>query len=206
MLLVEGPSEKILFERIMKEKFERYESHGGYILQVDGISFSEYYKVLTHLGIKVIVKTDNDLKLNKKNKECNLLGLNRGLELAGIASKPNIPGIDVVKYKKNTEYKKTIQKKVFEVSHKKDFKSLRAKSIHISKIDLENDLYEVIPLVMDKLAKDNNSSKSAIDYLQSAKLINMIDLCTRLSTRHCNSIYNNDLFYCLKELAESCSQ
>jgi putative ATP-dependent endonuclease of the OLD family len=34
VLLVEGPSEKILFERILKEKCERYESFGGYILEV----------------------------------------------------------------------------------------------------------------------------------------------------------------------------
>lgn len=205
VLLVEGPSEKILFERIMKEKFERYESHGGYILEVDGINFKEYTKVLTELGIKVIIKTDNDLKLDRKNKECNLLGLNRGLKIAKLKKRPNKTGIDVEKFEKDPKYKKNIQISIFDKIYAEDFEKLRKKSIYISRIDLEHDLYEVIPGVMDKLAKDYNSSKNSVEYLQSAKLINMIELCKLLNKRNCNSIYNNVQFSCLKELVESCS-
>ena len=94
VLLVEGPSEKILFERILKEKCKQYESLGGYILEVDGINFGEYYKILKPLGIAIIVKTDNDLKLNEKKKECNLLGLNRCLKLLGKESIENQKGIN----------------------------------------------------------------------------------------------------------------
>lgn len=59
---------------------------------------------------------------------------------------------------------------------------------------------------MDELSKDNNSSKNAVDYLQSAKLINMIELCTKLSSTDCTAIYKSELFACLKEFVESCSQ
>lgn len=206
VLLVEGPSEKILFERILREKHERYESFGGYILQVDGIDFSEYYKVLSNLGIKVIVKTDNDLKLNKKKRECNLLGLNRGLSLVGFPNKTNKSGVDANKYENDPEYKKTLQRGIYEIDHSADFHDLRSKSVYISCIDLENDLYEIIPKQMDLLAKNNNSKKTGIDYLQSAKMINMIQLCKTLNSRQCSSIYNHENFGCLKELIESCSQ
>jgi putative ATP-dependent endonuclease of the OLD family len=206
VLLVEGPSEKILFEKIMKEKFERFESNGGYILQVDGIDFSEYYKVLTKLGIKVIVKTDNDIKLNKTKGECNLLGLNRGLKLADMSPKPNLSGIDVIKFEKDPTYKKEIQKEIYDRVYFNEYKMLREKNIYISRIDLENDLYEIIPQLMNQLAKNNNSSKNGVDYMQGAKMKNMIELCKLLSTRKCDAIYKNEFFECLRELKESCSQ
>ncbi len=206
VLLVEGPSEKILFERILSEKCERYESLGGYILEVDGINFKEYYQVLTKLGIKVIVKTDNDLKLNREKQECNLLGLNRCLTLVGKEKKPNINKIDISEYEKVAEYKKGLQREIFEVDFKDEIDKLKKMHIFLSKVDLENDLYEVVPLAMERLVEENNSSKSAIDYLQSSKLVNMIKLCLALETEECNLIYKNEMFYCLKELVESCSQ
>ncbi|MGO4548100.1 AAA family ATPase [Paenibacillus sp. 2TAB23] len=206
VLLVEGPSEKILFERILKEKLEKFESYGGYILEVDGINFSEYVKVLSPLGVKLIIKTDNDLKLNKNKKECNLLGLNRCLEVTGGAKKPNIINIDVAEYKSNLSYKKSIQVNIYENVYSSDIDNLRSQNIYLSKIDLENDLFEVIPTPMRNLVKTNNSSLEPIEYLQSAKLINMIDLCTKLSAANCKTIYNSQLFFCLREFVESCSQ
>ncbi|MBD8070018.1 ATP-dependent nuclease [Bacillus sp. PS06] len=206
VLLVEGPSEKVLFERILREKHERYESFGGYILQVDGIDFSEYYRVLSSLGIKVIVKTDNDLKLNKKKSECNLLGLNRGLSIVGSPNKPNKLGIDVYKYENDPEYKKALQKSLYDKDYSVEFKELRNKGVYISRIDLENDLYEIIPNQMDLLAKNNHSRKNGVDFLQTAKMINMIELCKTLNSRHCKSIVNHEYFGCIKELIESCAQ
>lgn len=127
VLLIEGPSEKILFERILKQELEKYESYGGYVLEVDGINFSEYVKVLTSLGIKVIIKTDNDLKLNKDKKECNLLGLNRCLDLVNIPKKPNLISIDPIKYDADHMYKKSIQIEVFEKLYLTEVKQLKAK-------------------------------------------------------------------------------
>lgn len=60
VLLVEGPSEKILFETIMSKKCPEYELLGGYILVVNGISFKEYRKILENLNVITIIRTDND--------------------------------------------------------------------------------------------------------------------------------------------------
>lgn len=203
VLLVEGPSEKILFERIMKEKCERYESLGGYILEVDGINFKEYYTVLIALGIKVIVKTDNDLKKVKGKNECNLLGINRCQRLIGVIELPNLKGIDPIKYEKDLSY--IVERKNYVFSKlRKTIEKQRKNNIFLSRVDLENDLYEVIPKIMDNLAKEKNSKKYGVDYLQSAKLINMIELSTGFSQQTINKIYKHERFECLKVLVDLC--
>lgn len=62
VLLIEGPSEQILFEKVLSEMNPHYEINGNYILNVNGVKFREYYEVLKDLKIKVLVKTDNDLQ------------------------------------------------------------------------------------------------------------------------------------------------
>lgn len=203
VLLVEGPSEKILFERILKDKCERYESFGGYILEVNGINFKEYYTVLTALGIKVIVKTDNDLKKVKGKTECNLIGINRCQRLINRREIKNLRGIDPARYEKDSNYIVELKKNVFS-KLPTAIKRLKYNNIYLSIVDLENDLYEVIPRVMDKLAKENNSSKNGVDYLQSAKLINMIELSTGISKHGIDKIYRHERFECLKVLVDLC--
>lgn len=205
VLLVEGPSEKILFERILNEKCERYESYGGYMLEVDGINFKEYYKVLIELGIKVLVKTDNDLQRVKGKAECNKIGINRCLRLIGSDEKPTLKRVDLKKYEKDSLYVVERKKYVFS-KISKTIKTLKENKIYLSRVDLENDLYEAISRIINKLALDNNSKKSGIDYLQSAKLINMIKLSTNLTPYAINKIYNNERFECLKELVKLCCQ
>jgi len=205
VLLVEGPSEKILFDRIMKEKCERYESYGGYILEVDGINFKEYYKVLIELGIKVLVKTDNDLMKAKGKRRCSLIGLNRCLRLIEKPERSNLKSVDIDKYEKDQKYVIDLKHKVF-VKYPKTIKRLKSHNIFLSKVDLENDLYEVIPAIMDKLAKDNNSKKGAVDFQQSAKLVNMIKLSSELTDHAINKIYKHERFECLKALVKLCCQ
>lgn len=204
VLLVEGPSEKILFERILREKNERYESLGGYILEVDGINFKEYYDVLIQLGIKVLVKTDNDLQKVKGKSECNQLGFNRCLKLVGKERRLPIKNIDNTRYDKDPEYIRELKRDIFK-RKPKTVENLKSQGIYISRIDLENDLYEAIPGVMSKLAKTNNSRKDGVGFLQDAKLVNMIKLSTSLTPYAIDSIYNHERFACLKELVRLCS-
>jgi putative ATP-dependent endonuclease of OLD family len=199
VLLVEGPSEKILFEKILKLKCNQYESLGGYILEVDGINFIEYYKILMQLDIKTIVKTDNDLKLYEKKKEYNLLGLNRCLTLIGKNKIVNQACANCSTFETD---KHNIQTEIFKTTYKTQCEELRLNSIYISQIDLENDLYEAIPDAMDKFTKKQNTSKTAVDYLQSAKMIN---ICNNLTKNDCNIIYSHPLFACIKELIDICN-
>lgn len=208
VLLVEGPSEKTLFERVLHDKCERYESLGGYILEVDGINFSEYYDILTALGIEVLVRTDNDLKYNKSNGELNLLGLNRCLRLVGKDKLSNV-SLKVEnrkKYEDDESYRILIKQLLYDKKFEKEVEELKDDSIYLSRVDLENDLYEVIKDIMDELAEENHSDKEGVDYLQTAKLKNMIKLCKKLSNEDINNIYEHERFKCIRELVKLCCQ
>lgn len=88
VLLIEGPSEKVLFEKILDEVYPVYELNGGYLLDVGGINFRPYVEVLRGLNIFPIVKTDNDLKA-KRNAPFtfDVIGINRCIELIGLEKK-----------------------------------------------------------------------------------------------------------------------
>src|SRR5699024_8897888 len=82
VLLVEGGSEKVLFEKVLSVVKPTYELEGGYLLLVDGIKFKPYFEVLKNLDITPIVKTDNDLKAKKNNSTTfDTIGFNRCVEL-----------------------------------------------------------------------------------------------------------------------------
>jgi putative ATP-dependent endonuclease of OLD family len=206
VLLVEGPSEKILFERVLHDKCPKYESLGGYILEVEGINFKEYYKVLDAIGIKVIVRTDNDLKLAKGAKTASLIGLNRCLDLINEQKKDNIKISDLKKYRLNEAYRVNTKQSIYDNKYPKTVRKLISNDIFLSRVDLENDLYEVIPDKMDELSKENGSEKSGVEFLQHAKLINMIKLCKLFKKADINKIFIHDRFECLRKLVESCCQ
>lgn len=203
VLLVEGPSEKILFETIMKEKCPQYELFGGYILVVNGISFKSYRNILHELSVKTIIKTDNDLKYNKNKNEFNHLGLNRALK---IIMEEDICNVKYDKNKFETE-KINIQKRIYDETHNDKINLLKLNSVYLSRVDLENDLYEAIQSHMDKFIKNKNTTKNPIDYIQDKKMINMIELCAGITAKiTINKIYNHPLFKCLKEFTELCNQ
>lgn len=208
VLLVEGPSEKILFDRVLFLKCPRYESFGGYILEVQGINFKEYYSVLKDLGIKVIVRTDNDLKYNKNSGEINLLGLNRCLLLAGEKKLENRSFKTKEKSEKyqNDELYRIKTKRYLYDERPEIVNELKESLIYLSRVELENDLSEVISGKMNNLAIEEKSTKSGVDFLQSAKLINMISLCKSLTDDEIEEIYNHDRFECLRKLVELCCQ
>jgi len=62
VLLVEGPSEYMLFSKVLSVVHPFYEVDGIYILPVDGVGFETYFSILDELEIFNVVKTDNDLR------------------------------------------------------------------------------------------------------------------------------------------------
>ncbi|UZD44889.1 ATP-dependent nuclease [Peribacillus frigoritolerans] len=204
VLLVEGPSEKVLFERILYLINPLYELQGGYLMEVNGIKFKPYVEVLSALEIKWFVKTDNDLK-SKRNNQNNfdLIGLNRCIEIIN-REKMNYIDIDFepAKYangKYNTSLKEEIIKneklKIYE-GNSSLIEEFNTNNIYLSKIDLENDLYEAIKEKMEEVFGNNPIKK-----LQSAKLINMIKLAEHLEEADCRVIYEHELFKVLREFS-----
>ena len=69
-------------------------------------------------------------------------------------------------------------------------------NIFLSRVDLENDLYEVIPDQLKKVFGEIDPVKS----LQDKKLLNMLKLIDDLTNLNCLKIFNHDRFKALKKL------
>lgn len=194
VLLVEGPSEEILFEKVLSEMQPDYEIDGNYILNVNGIKFKEYYDVLKELNINVLVKTDNDLQASSYCKHTfYITGINRGRKLI---SKDKLDNI-TIDYEEETRADKIKErkKKIYQ-ENCKEFIDLVDNGIFLSEVDLEHDLSAVLGDRLDELL----DGKDGIAYLQKSKQINMNELVIQLTEDDCKKIYNHPLFKVLQEL------
>lgn len=189
VLLVEGPSECVLFGKVLSELNPYYEAEGVYILSVSGFGFGPYFKVLDALHIKNVIKTDNDLrKVNGKDKY-SVLGFLRLNNYIGKDLLPKNP-IDEndVEAKRNLY---NLNKMVLDQIREKYL-------IFLSRCSLEEDLDEVIHDQMTKYLPEADGDP--IGYLQDAKKNHMVELVEKLTQEDCQKIYNHYNFACLKEV------
>lgn len=198
ILLVEGYSEKLLFDYIIEHKIECIETINDLaILNIIGVDFKPYYNFLKKLGVEVLVKTDNDIKKNGTNIE--LSGLNR---LNQLASKDNLGNIKGEIKAKKDEDNEDKQKRLEITRSVYDDKTARIKELEelglfISKIDFENDLAEAILIPEER--------EDFIKGLQSSKWHNLNDseYSDKIFTEDSiNKIYESEYFKCLKVLVE----
>lgn len=189
VLLVEGPSENVLFGKVLSELNPFYEADGVYILPVSGFGFRPYFKVLDALHIKNVIKADNDLRKIKGEEKYSVLGLSRLNNYIGKELLPKKP-ID----KNGVEAKRNLYD-----SNKMILDQIREKySIFLSRCSLEEDLDEVIHDQMVKYLPEADGDP--IGYLQDAKNNNMVKLVEKLTPEDCRTIYNHYNFACLKEI------
>ena len=189
VLLVEGPSEYMLFSKILSVIHPFYEADGIYILPVDGIGFSMYLSILNKLRIFSIIKTDNDLRAVKGKGTYSVLGFSRCNKYVGSNLLPT----------KQLQENTVAAKRALYDENQKTLNEIRNKyHIFLSRVDLENDLDEIMH---DRLT-DLLSDASPVDYLQDAKHYHMVELVEKLSDKDCEIIYNHYNFVCLKEVAK----
>lgn len=189
VLLIEGPSEKLLFGKVLKELNPNFEAQSYYILMVNGIAFNSYYSFLKSLNIKVVVKTDNDLRSVHGKDEYSCLGFTRCNQLIG---KTLLPTDNI------TETGVATKRKLY-VTNKQQLDLIRNEyGIYLSCCDLENDLDDVLHEEMVQYLEKSNP----VAYLQEAKHLNMAQLITKLTLEDCKKIVNHYNFQCLKEFFE----
>jgi len=169
VLLVEGPSEYVLFEAVLAEVNPNYETLGKFLLQVGGINFKPYTELYEKLQIKYFIKTDNDLKKKRRSKEndpnkYDLIGFNRCIDVI----KEN--KLKSIEFTGNEEELKNKKIKIYEENTELIDKFIK-NNIYLSKIDLENDLYGIIPEELDKYT----GKKDSVKWLQEHKLYNMVE-------------------------------
>lgn len=189
VLLVEGPSEYMLFSKILSVIHPFYEADGIYILPVDGVGFSMYFTILDELNIFYVVKTDNDLRKVKGKGTYSVLGF---LRCNKYVNKKLLPT-------KQLQENSISAKRDLYNTNKEKLDEIRSKyKIFLSKVDLENDLDEFMHDRLSVLLKET----SPVDYLQDAKHYHMVELIEKLSEADCKAVYQHYNFACLKEVAE----
>ena len=201
VLLVEGPSEQLLFDKVLSWKDPYYETKGIYILSVNGISFINYLSILNDLGISYTVKTDNDIQWRKENG-FYALGFSRVNKLCGnklLETNWEVPHSELTKSEfiaKSVQFRRQIY--LTEEKNGQLSKIQQNHHIYLSQVDLEYDLDEVLHDRLVELLKEEKPVK----YLQGAKNNRMVELVEKMTDKDCELIYNHKNFSCLKDVIE----
>lgn len=186
VLLVEGPSEVLLFEKVLSFIEPSYEAKGNFILSVQGIGFGKYIDIFNKLNINYIVKTDNDFRIDPKTKKYVNFSFQRCNKLIG-TNKLAIHEFndDEVETRRKlfTKYE-TVITNINNNYH-----------IYLSEVDLENDLDQCMH---EKLC-DYLESNYPVKILQKSKQFMMFELITHLTNDDCTFIFNNKNFRCLQD-------
>lgn len=188
VLLVEGPSEALLFNKVLLSVKPNYEALGLYIFSVRGIYFSKFIDVLEPLGITCIVKTDNDINaIPKKKNQFLPAGFKRCNKLLGETLLPE-EKLSCKGIKKQREiYNNNIA----------IIRKMNESNIFISEVDLEHDLQSTLKT---KRFKELVGHEHPVKHLQDKKQIYMVEFINRLEEDDCIEILNSSLFSCLKAL------
>ena len=201
VLLVEGESECVLFERVLTEIDPYYESKGIFVLSVEGIGFSRYIDVLLALNINCVIKTDNDITKIPRTKPARywqagfsrINGLVKHIDPFVINDilpiNRNLTNTDSAPARVRKHYK----------SHMAAIDDIRKRyQLYLSHCDLEEDMNECLGSTRfcELLGKTNTSD--AINLLKSKKQHMMVELASKLTKSDCIKIYNHYNFACLK--------
>lgn len=171
VLLVEGPSELLLFEKVMSVVCPFYEADGVYILAVGGIGFKIYIEILDGLKIAKIVKTDNDLRFVKSSGEYSVLGFSRCNNIIGETRLPT----------KTIKGNTITDRRQLYLTNQSELDNIRSDyNVFLSKVDLENDLDEFLHTELVSYLGDSDP----VAYLQKAKKYHMAELIKKICRRY----------------------
>lgn len=195
VLLVEGPSEYALFSRVLSVMHPDFEVDGIYILPVNGITFAAYRDILLKLKIKVVLKTDNDLRKSSDKTsgltKYSVLGFSRVNEYTKRIKLP----ADAI-----TEGGVRAKRALYDANKQKLDNIRKEDFIFLSRCSLEEDLDEVIHSEMVDYLPDANNDP--ISYLQGAKSYRMVELLQNITDADCKKIYTHYNFKCLEEVCK----
>lgn len=174
VFLVEGPSEYVFYKTLAYELNINLDKYGISIIDVNGVGFGEYMKLLKSLNIKYIFRTDNDIfKIpNKDLYRC--AGIQRAIVLYREYYEKYDDIEDILKREEELNH---LSSNVLDENIKKLSKEIVDKfkkiGIFLAEIDLENDIYN--SGISDEL-KDyykTNSQEETVNKMKTRKAINL---------------------------------
>lgn len=216
VLLVEGMSEKILFDAVLEELVKEKKQQLNYlqlertnILSIEGIGFTDYVKLLVRLGITTIIKTDNDIR-KIAGQKVSMLGINRCQHLECIIEcMQELPSkylessysFDGNWSKSDTDLKNRIKREIYG-TYENMIVNWKVKGIFLSEVELEEDFIEVLTSKEPNFEEKYGMSPSElIIHLQDSKKKHMNSFVNHyMDIETAEAIYNHDNFKCLKYL------
>lgn len=173
VLLIEGDSEKYFYSLLMTKDnsfLEKINKNRFGIYAVNGIAFKTIKKLLEKLGIKVYIKTDNDIFKVPRIDEYRYAGLERCIEYISSEAQEELKkllGIEKLEFRfKDRETKiQSVEDKMDDIC-----KLLHKNNILFSK---HNDGFEQDLIDYLNMNPKNNISDEAISFLKQAKLTNL---------------------------------
>lgn len=173
VLLIEGDSEKYFYSLLMTKDnsfLEKINKNRFGVYAVNGIAFKTIKKLLEKLGIKVYIKTDNDIFKVPRIDEYRYAGLERCIEYISSEAQEELKkllGIEKLEFRfKDRETKiQSVEDKMDDIC-----KLLRKNNILFSK---HNDGFEQDLIDYLNMNPKNNISDEAISFLKQAKLKNL---------------------------------
>lgn len=189
VLLVEGPSEEVLFEKVLSMEDSYYQVNGVYVLATNGIDFRPYVKILRELQIPYIVKTDNDLRKS---------GNESGYKPIGFSRINHLIEKDVLSVNCTDGNSAEDKRKLYDMNKNQLDLIRKEHHIYLSKVSLEEDLDEAIHERMVQYLPDADGN--VVDYLKDHKKYNMIELVQKLTHKDCDTILHHYNFACLEEI------
>ena len=192
VILVEGPSELQFYKGLCKAYGIDLDFYNISILEISGIAFEAYWKILKALEIPCVIRTDNDVsKVPKKSpQEWQLAGINRALSLLDKPTKDHILRDNCMPTDDD------VQRIRDEVSEQ-----INPDGIFLSKWDLEHDLSEILGNEMMQFAKADTVEK-AVAYLQEKKAIRMTEFLSSDYVELANIPKNDPLFTPIQKALE----
>ena len=146
VLLIEGPSEELFYKTLSKQLDIDLDRLNISILMVDGIGFSTFIKILDSLEIEWVLRTDNDIFKVPKKEEFRFAGIQRCVGLYREFFKKDDDTEKILS--ENEKNLKGFPSLVPEAINLKSatliIEDLKLYKMYLSKIDLENDLFNTV--------------------------------------------------------------
>lgn len=139
ILLVEGPSEEILYKTLAKQLDIDLDRLNISILMVDGIGFKTYVDILNSLDIDWVLRTDNDIFKVPNKERWRFAGIHRCVSILDFSDGNTKRILD--EYLPNVTWEVTREPQKNNIDSAQNIiQELKLYDMYLSIIDLENDL------------------------------------------------------------------
>lgn len=174
VFLVEGPSEYIFYKTLAHELNINLDRYGVSIIDVNGVGFSEYMRLLKSLNIKYVFRTDNDIFKIPKKELYRCSGIQRAINLYRMYYDKCNEIEEVLKRENELNNLPTnTLNEVVEKLSKEIINKLEKIGIFLAEIDLENDIYNSGIDNELKSYYKTTSQEETVDEMKSKKAINL---------------------------------